>query len=172
MVDPTYVSVRERQKRITVAMTRRSEHPLLCVCGPLPDLTKCPEFQRSVQSSFALATPKPCQLTSCLTAGRTGWPSRYSGRLEKAGNRSRAGKQLTFRILLHWTGTARYWTSDIPSLLDAAFGSRVGMARRRFSRPSYLWEGSGAHRTSRLWDSMANRVTSRLPHALHLNGPP
>ena len=26
MVDPTYVSVRERQKRVTVVVTRRSEH--------------------------------------------------------------------------------------------------------------------------------------------------
>jgi hypothetical protein len=27
MADPTYVNVRERQKRVTIAVTRRSEHP-------------------------------------------------------------------------------------------------------------------------------------------------
>ena len=43
MADPTYVNVRERQKRVTIAVTRRSEHPHIVRVRGLgrPDKVSC-----------------------------------------------------------------------------------------------------------------------------------
>ena len=43
MADPTYVNVRERQRRVTIAVTRRSEHPHIVRVRGLgrPDKASC-----------------------------------------------------------------------------------------------------------------------------------
>ena len=92
MADPTYVNVRERQKRVTIAVTRRSEHAHIVRVRGLgrPDKVSCIAEINAVE--LRLALPKPFQPTSRLSTRRTGWPSRYFDRLEKAGHRLRAGR--------------------------------------------------------------------------------